>query len=350
MKGIMTYMLTCAFLAGAVYAFAAEPFALDRDHDGFPDDLETATGFDPRVNQPLKKSTAAGKCGVIKTDLVKLGRPVTVLIVLDISGSMNEPMDTSTKMDVAKRILVRYIDALPPSMKVGFVVYGKADCAEDSVELISPVGKLNRNALKGRIETLEPSGSTPIAYTLSRSVEYFKGHEGDNNNLILISDGMESCGGDPIKAILDLRESEANPEVTVIGLGVDQAARRQLSGIAASSDGAYEDVRGEKDLMNAFARFFKKMDRFYKDIVCIVSQYNSYLTYETDQYNKSKSYLVKAATRALDDGIKGAIKDVEDRIDANHAERVEAKEKLSEMIQAKIEEMDEAINQFVGKE
>jgi hypothetical protein len=235
-------------------------------------------------------------------------------------------------------------------MKVAFVIYGKADCGEDSIELVAPMGRLNKNALKARIAALAPRGSTPIANTLNRTGEFFKGFEKDNNNLILISDGMESCGGDPVKSILDLKESDANPEVTVIGLGVNQATRQQLARIAASSDGVYEDVKSEKDFISAFAQFFNKMNKFYKEIVCIVSQYNAYLTYETDQYNKSKSYLVKAATKAFDDGVKAAIKAVEERLDENHAERINAKEKLNEMIQNKMEEMEAAINKFVGKE
>lgn len=161
---------------------------------------------------------------------------------------------------------------------------------------------------------------------------------------------MESCGGDPIGAIMELKESEADPEVTVIGLGVNAATRAQLSRIAASSDGVYADVKNESDFIGAFAQFFNRMNRFYKDIVCIVSQYNAYLTYETEQYNKSKSYLVKAATRAFDDGARAAIKNAEERIDRNHASRMEAKDTLNEMIKNKMDEMEKATNAFVGRE
>ena len=335
-------------IAGSLYA--AGPFEKDSDHDGFPDDLEIATGHNPRVNEALKKSTAGGKCGVITTDLLKLGRPHNVLIVLDISGSMREPLGNTSRMDAAKKILARYIDALPTAMRIGFVIYGKADCGDESVELIAPVGRLNKGALKARIASLEPRGSTPIALTLGRVAEYLRGFEADNNHLILISDGMENCGGDPIQAIIELKESDADPEVTVIGLGVDSATRAQLSRIAASSDGVYSDVKNENDLIGAFAQFFNRMNRFYKDIVCIVSQYNAYLTYETEQYNKSKSYLVKAATRAFDDGARSAIKKAEERIDHNHAARMEAKDTLNEMIKNKMDEMEKATNAFVGRD
>jgi len=353
MKPLLRAVPRIALVLSLVIAaslYAAGPFEKDSDHDGFPDDLEIATGYNPRVNEALKKSAAGGKCGVITTDLLKLGRPHNVLVILDISGSMREPLGDSSRMDVAKKILARYIDALPSGMKTGFVIYGKTDCGDESVELVAPVGRLNRAALKGRIASLEPRGSTPIALTLGKVSGYFKGFEPDNNHLILISDGMESCGGDPIGAIMELKESEANPEVTVIGLGVNAATRAQLSRIAASSDGVYADVKNESDFIGAFAQFFNRMNRFYKDIVCIVSQYNAYLTYETDQYNKSKSYLVKAATRAFDDGARAAIRNAEERIDRNHAARMEAKDTLNEMIKNKMDEMEKATNTFVGRE
>ncbi|HSV96598.1 MAG TPA: VWA domain-containing protein [Spirochaetota bacterium] len=337
-------------LVAAAALYAAGPFGKDADHDGFPDDLELATGHNPRVNEALKKSAAGGKCGVITTDLLKLGRPHNVLVILDISGSMREPLGDSSRMDVAKKILARYIDALPSGMKLGFVIYGKTDCGDESVEIVAPVGRLNRAALKERIADLSPRGSTPIALALGKVAGYFKGFEADNNHLILISDGMESCGGDPIRSIIELKESDADPEVTIIGLGVDPATRAQLFRIAASSDGVYADVKSEKDFIGAFAQFFNRMNRFFKDIVCIVSQYNAYLTYETEQYNKSKTYLVKASTRAFDDGARAALKNAEDLIDHNHSARMEARDTLNEMIRNKMDEMEKAANSFVGRE
>jgi hypothetical protein len=53
---------------------------------------------------------------------------------------------------------------------------------------------------------------------------------------------------------------------------------------------------------------------------------------------------VKAATRAFDDGARAAIKNAEERIDRNHASRMEAKDTLNEMIKNKMDEMEKATN------
>ncbi len=342
-------MVIFAMMMATGISFSETPFTTDIDHDGFPDDLEKGTGYNPAVNEALIKSSREGKCGVIKTDLLKITRPHNVLLILDISGSMNSPLQGKARIEIAKSILKKYIDALPRGMRIGFVVYGKASCSDDSIELVAPIGKVDKSDLKEKIDSLTPKGLTPIAMTLNRSIEFFKGFEKDNNNLILISDGAESCGGDPFQAIRMLKQSVINPEVVVIGLGVNRSTRQQLSKIAGISGGTYTDVKSEEDFVKAFASFFNKMNRFYKDIVCIIRQYNSYLTYETQQYNKSKSYLMLQKMKAEGDR-KEALEKLEEQIDRNHEERVNAKDKLDEMIKNKMEEMEEAINRFVGKE
>jgi len=230
------------------------------------------------------------------------------------------------------------------------MIYGKSNCEDHSIEILSSMARHRPAALKNAINALQPRGQTPIAMSLKKAYEIFKGIENENNHLILISDGMESCGGDPVGEILALKESTIDPQVTVIGLGVNAATRGQLAKIAQSSDGNYADVNSEDDFVKAFASFFQKMNRFYKDIVCIVRQYNAYLTYETDQYNKSKGYIIKAMTKTFDTEKQAVIKELEARLDRNHEERVKAKDKLSEMIQNKMEEMEAATNKFIGKE
>jgi hypothetical protein len=228
------------------------------------------------------------------------------------------------------------------------MTYGNTDCGDESIQLLVPLAQYNHDALKAQIAALTPRGSTPIALSIAKAMEFLKGLERENNSMIIVSDGQESCGGDPIKAITDLRESDASPEVMVIGLGVDANTRKQLAKIAASSEGVYEDVKTEEDLVKAFGNFFKKLSGMYKDIVCIVKQYNTYLTQETEQFNKSKNYILKTLTMSKDDTLTAALKSVEARIEQNHAERVAAKDKLNEMIKNKLDEMEQSTKAFIG--
>jgi hypothetical protein len=348
-------MRSTAFLFGflvslclSVPAFSQD-YQKDTDHDGFPDLIEQGSGYNPGVNEFLKKCSAGGKCGELKTDFLYATSPETVLLILDVSGSMSEPMGDESKIDVAKKILSKYIDAIPPSMKTGLVIYGKSGCDDDSTELLVPIGDGNKKAIKAKIADLKPSGSTPIAATIMKSPDFFKGFESCSNRLVLVSDGEESCSGDPVQAIRDFKSTQYNPQVTVIGLNVDSSTRKQLSKIAGASDGTYADVKNEADMVKAFSSFFDDMNKGFKDIVCIVNQYNVYLKEETDQYNKTNAYLLKAFTKSKSDEEKTALKKVESQIKVNHEKRVKAKDELSRMIKQKEKDMEDAKNKFIGK-
>lgn len=344
MKKIIISIIFC--ISVSLYA---EDFSIDTDHDGFPDLLEKSSGFDPFVNQPLAKGVAGGRCGEIKNDFLSITKPDTTLIVLDISGSMSESIGAETKIDLAKKILNKLVDSMPASMNVGVVIYGKTGCEDDSIELLIPIGGGNKKAIKDAINALQPSGSTPIAKTIDKAPEFLKGYEGGANNLILISDGQESCGGDPVDSIKKFKASEYNPQVTVIGLDVDPSTRLQLSKIADASQGVYSDVKDEKDLVKAFSSFFDQMNKGYKDIVCIVSQYNTYLTEESLQFDKSRAWIIKANIKAKTDADKQALADLDAKLIVNHDARIKAKDELSKKISNRVKEMEDAKKAFTGE-
>ncbi|MCP4134899.1 MAG: VWA domain-containing protein [bacterium] len=333
------------------FAFAENPYEADWDHDGFPDEIETETGFNPRINEALVKSRErekGTKCGVIKTDILKIGKPKNVLLILDVSGSMSAPLEGGTRMDMAKKILGKYIDSLPKKMRVGLAIYGARGCGEESVKLLAPIGTVDRESIKSQINGLRPTGATPIDFSIRKAIEYFKPHAEENNNLVLISDGQESCGGNPVEAIKELKAHKVNPIVTIIGLAVDSKTKRQLSQIAVACDGTYADVKSEEDFVKAFESFFKNLSKLYKDVLCIVRQYNSYLTYETQQYNKTKAFLIKKRLSVSGD-LKDTLNKLEKELDRKHNERIEVKHKLGKMVKNKEKEMDEAVEAFIKK-
>jgi Ca-activated chloride channel family protein len=101
---------------------------------------------------------------------------VNVELILDASGSMGEPLSSGeTRMAAAKRILREVIASLPerPGVNVGLRVYGhlgdnteanKAISCRAS-ELLVPVAGLDKAALTARVEAIQPTGWTPIAYS-----------------------------------------------------------------------------------------------------------------------------------------------------------------------------------------
>ncbi len=150
-----------------------------------------------------------------------------ILFVLDGSGSMNAQWgDDQSRMDVAKNILSRLVDSLriDPKVELALRVYGHRysrqsnNCNDSQLEI--PFGKQNHQAIIRKIKEITPRGVTPITYSLEQSAKDFPANQGYRNILILITDGVESCGGDPCQVSIDLQKKGIFLRPFIIGLGV----------------------------------------------------------------------------------------------------------------------------------
>jgi Ca-activated chloride channel family protein len=191
-----------------------------------------------------------------------------VLLVLDVSGSMNERISSGgTKFEAAKRALKKVADAMPAGTQVGLRVYGSkiAEPKERNpkactdTELVLPIGPLNRRTMYQAVDSFTAKGETPIAYSLEKSV----GDLGSSGKrvLILISDGEESCAGDPCPAARRLAKSGVDLQFNAIGLAVKAKARQQLQCIAKAGDGNYYDADNTSDLEDAVHRITQRSVR-----------------------------------------------------------------------------------------
>ncbi|MEO5599444.1 MAG: VWA domain-containing protein [Cyclobacteriaceae bacterium] len=150
-----------------------------------------------------------------------------ILFVLDGSGSMNAQWgNDQSRMDVAKNILSRLVDSLriDPKVELALRVYGHRysrqsnNCNDSQLEI--PFGKQNHQAIIRKIKEITPRGVTPITYSLEQSAKDFPANPGYRNILILITDGVESCGGDPCQVSIDLQKKGIFLRPFIIGLGV----------------------------------------------------------------------------------------------------------------------------------
>lgn len=127
----------------------------------------------------------------------------------------------------AKTILTRLVDSLRanPNLELALRVYGhqfpqRANNCHDSKLEVS-FGKNNHDRIIERINDIKPKGTTPITYSLLQAANDFPGDKGYRNILILITDGIESCGGDPCSTSLELQRKGVFLKPFVIGLGLE---------------------------------------------------------------------------------------------------------------------------------
>ncbi|MBD8868760.1 VWA domain-containing protein [Nocardioides donggukensis] len=191
----------------------------------------------------------------------------SLLLVLDSSGSMKEPAGGGrTRFAAATRALDSVIGELPGDLAVGLRVYGAtiADgpgSCRDS-ELVVPVGPVDGRSLRAAVDRAEPTGNTPLAYSLEQSVGDLP--EEGQRTIVLVSDGEESCGGDPCAVARDLSQQGLDVRVDVVGFQVDGAARDQLTCIAQAGRGTYYDAPDAAALTNQLERLSARTARDYR--------------------------------------------------------------------------------------
>jgi Ca-activated chloride channel family protein len=157
-----------------------------------------------------------------KKSVVKQTR---ILFVFDASKSMIAKHDKTTRMDGAKNLFFKFIDSLSRDKSLQFalrmyghtVKYPPGDCKDS--KLIVPFGINNTAIIKQKVLAATPTGITPIEHSLTESANDFKDNK-TNNIVILITDGIEECGGDPCNARQKLMEKGIIFKPFIIGIGL----------------------------------------------------------------------------------------------------------------------------------
>jgi Ca-activated chloride channel homolog len=177
----------------------------------------------------------------------KLPEKTRILFVLDGSGSMEALWAPSeSRMDIAKRILVRLVDSLRVNtdLELALRIYGhrysrQANNCQDS-KLEVPFAPGNHNNIIAKIKEIQPRGVTPITYSLLQAANDFPTSKGYRNILILITDGIESCGADPCGASVELQKKGVFLRPFVIGLGIPGGKALDCMGKYIDSSNANE--------------------------------------------------------------------------------------------------------------
>lgn len=177
------------------------------------------------------------------------GGKVNVELVFDSSGSMAQELPSGqTRIEAAKDVLNNVIDAIPEreGVNVGFRVYGHEGSNQEedreescqSTELVVPLEGINKDRLRDAVSGYQPVGWTPITLSLQRAAEDFSApEENERNAIVLVTDGLETCGGDPCAAAQALAEGDVNVTTYVVGFGLTQQEQATLQCIADAGGG-----------------------------------------------------------------------------------------------------------------
>ncbi len=224
-----------------------------------------ATSIDGRTRESeITVTVQDASCAALEVAALKSGRPVVSLndrsiqIVVDASRSMWGRMNGEPKMSVAKNTLMDVSYWFPEDLDLALRAYGSNspsesnDCSDSA--LLVPFGDQNREPIRRAIAGLRPLGQTPIAYALKQASGDFGARDADRA-VVLVTDGLESCGGDPVWAARELKEQGI--KVHVIGFGLGSAADEDtasLAAIASAAGGNYVTAGSSEELQFALAQ------------------------------------------------------------------------------------------------
>ena len=160
----------------------------------------------------------------------------TTMLILDGSNSMWGQLNGVNKIVTARESIRTLLESAEGNIQFGLLTYGsernKDSCADFEL-VVKPQDYDLVNVLK-EVYKLKPKGRSPIAAALKEAAKQLPN---DNPHILLVSDGIESCEGDPCATAKQLVTANPNLQIDVIGFRDEKSA--QLECIAENGRGAF---------------------------------------------------------------------------------------------------------------
>lgn len=170
----------------------------------------------------------------------------SVLLILDASGSMNAKLPNGeSRIAVAQRAIKGVAGFIPAQAQLSLRMYGaqsaarQKDCQDTHLAVPFGAASAAGGAVSASVDAAKAQGYTPIAYSLEQAANDFAAGAKERV-IVLVSDGKETCQGDPVVAAKALAAKSIT--VHTVGFIVDTAARGQLQAIARATGGTYFDA------------------------------------------------------------------------------------------------------------
>lgn len=199
-------------------------------------------------------------------------RLAPAMVVLDASGSMGQKgASGDTRMDEAKKAMHKLLDNAPDASKLGLSVYGtstggsereKAAGCKD-IKTVQPVGKVDKSAMRDKVDRIKPRGYTPIGNSLRHADKQLPNK--GKRSVVLVSDGQDTCAPPPpCQVAKELNQHGTDLAVHTVGFRVSGKARSQLDCIAEQTGGTYTDAPDAGSLQRVLPKITDRAQRSYQ--------------------------------------------------------------------------------------
>ncbi len=173
-----------------------------------------------------------------------------VEVIFDASGSMGVPLPSGEqRITAAKRVLESLVsEVLPEGSAFALRAFGHVEPMTCNTRLELPLAPLDRAEALAAVRAIEPKllSQTPLAESLA-AVGDDLARAGRSRTVILITDGEESCGADPVEAVRALRQNHP-VDLVIVSLGLGAEEKASFEALAAATNASYVDVTSFEEL------------------------------------------------------------------------------------------------------
>lgn len=174
-----------------------------------------------------------------------------VELILDASGSMLKRLEGVPRIKIAKEAVTNLVNnSIEPGTPFAMRVFGHKDADSCRTDLEIPLNPLDKTNAVSNIRSINAKNlaKTPIAKSLSLVSQDLAGIEG-KAIIVLVTDGEETCEGDPKAAIQSLKNSGYDVRVNIVGFAIDELELKETFREWANvGNGSYFDASNAEEL------------------------------------------------------------------------------------------------------
>ena len=208
----------------------------------------------------LLKAPAYEKAQKIEEDIKDNIDPMKIEVIVDSSGSMGQILvKNKTKMYYLKELMKEFFKARWKEKNIiGLRVYSgitKNKCTD--IRMAVPFGMTNLGLMTKEVQGLIPLGMTPLHDSLKFAFEDLKDFKGAKR-VVVVTDGQDTCGGDPCKTVEDWKKQDLDLKFYVIALGFkgDSESFKKIQCI-----GDTQSANDDKSFQDAMSQIGKKLNQ-----------------------------------------------------------------------------------------
>lgn len=182
------------------------------------------------------------------------GEEPEIVLIVDGSKSMDEPFPgAQTRMDMSRKSIANLVRGLPKPIDVALVEFTTCTSVRRDRFYSAP----ERESLIREVERLMPTGGTPLARSIERAGNIVSGQA--DSTIVVVSDGEDTCHGDPCAAARAIKREKPNVTINVIDIS-GGGGRSVLQCVAGSTGGKVLTPQSGADMLRKMQQASRQPD------------------------------------------------------------------------------------------